>query len=65
MVSFHLVKITNWFSFKYVVWWWPENILTKHFCFFFTLEKMKYKPNLAARSDFPVTNRRIIIYAGN
>ena len=53
------------FVFKCPVQWWPENILQKHSCFFFTLEKIQYRSNLAASSDFAVTSRRMIIYTGN
>ena len=62
VVPFQLVKIAYWFSFKCVVQWRPENILRKRFCFFFTLEKIKYRSNLVASSDFAVTSRRMIIY---
>ena len=53
-----------WFSFKYVIQWWSENILLNHSCFFFTSKKIKYRSNLAASSDFAVTSRRMIIYTG-
>ena len=42
LVSFQLVKIANWFSFKCFIYWFPENTLSKHSCFFFTSEKIKY-----------------------
>ena len=41
-----------------------ENILLKHFYFFFTLEKIKYSGNLAASSDFALAGRGMIIYSG-
>ena len=59
-----MCKIAYWFSFKCVAQWRPENILRKHPCFLFTFDKIKYRSNLAARSDFTLTNRRMIIYTG-
>ena len=41
-----------------------ENILLKHFYFFFTLEEIKYSSNLAASSDFALAGRGMIIYSG-
>ena len=65
VVPFHLVKSANWFSFKYFVQWWPENILRKHLCFFFTSEKIMYRSNLVASFDFAVISGLMIIYTGN
>ena len=41
-----------------------ENILLKHFYFFFTLEEIKFSSNLAASSDFALAGRGMIIYSG-
>ena len=66
VVPYQLAKVANQFQSKYVVQWRPENILLKHSsCFFSTLEKMKYRTNLAVSSDFCVTGKRMIIYTGN
>ena len=37
----------------------------KHFCFHFILEEIKYSCNLAASSDFTVTDKGMIISTGN
>ena len=42
-----------------------ENILLKYSSFLFTLEKIKYRSNLAGSSDFSVTGRKMIICTGN
>ena len=42
-----------------------ENTLLKYSCFFFTLEKIKYRSNLASSSDFALTSRGMIIHTGN
>ena len=41
-----------------------ENILLKHFYFFFTLEEIKYSRNFAASSDFALADRGMIMYSG-
>ena len=66
MVHFQTVKIANWLLFLNASFsGGPENILWKHSCFLFTLEKIKYRSNLAEDSDFVVTSKRMIIYTGN
>ena len=39
--------------------------VTESFFFFFMLEKIKCRSNLAASSDFTVTSRRVVIYTVN
>ena len=63
-VPFQLVKIANGFSFlNTLLSDGLKNVLRKHSCFF-TLEKIKYRSNLTASSDFAVTSRKMIVYTG-
>ena len=62
-MPFQLVKIANWL-FLNVSFSGGLKIFYGNIRFFFTLEKIKYKSNQAASSDFAATSRGMIIYTG-
>ena len=63
VVLCQLVKVANQFL-QCAVYLQRENILLKHFYFFFTLEEIKYSSNLAESSDFALAGTSMIIYSG-
>ena len=66
VAPFQVVNIATQFWLKCVVLaqlWWPE--FTEAFLFLFYVRNVQVQQNLTARSDFAVTDRRMIFYTGS